>query len=444
MIFSRSSSYGRWLATLLALATGVATAASTAQAQSPNTTVNAFGSLTFDFPIAVRTPPGVTDRTFVLERNFGIQMVDLTNNTKTPFMNLAAYLGAGDGDPTTSLETDGECGILGLAFHPQYNQNGYFYMFYSMQLGGALHQRIARFKATGTAGQYNQATSADPATCRPLITQRDEAQNHNGGDLAFGPDGYLYISVGDEGGSDDPFGNTRFIDRDFFAGILRIDVDRKKGNIAPNPHKMRGSVLPTAVHAGAYRIPQDNPFINKRRWHGRKLDPKRIRTELFSAGMRNPWRISFDSEDGRFFVGDVGQGAREEVNLVTRGGDYGWARREGSLVNNNGPYGAQDPPQFNPRAPVDEYGRDLGSSITGGFVYRGTEFPDIVGAYIFGDFGSGRIWALEQNTTTGVWTRTQLMQLPGFQVVGFGVDPRDANILICRTNGVVSALELVN
>ncbi len=182
------------------------------------TTQNALGSLTFTAPIDVASPPGVTNRLFVLERGTGIQIVNLDAMTKSTFMPLAAY-------------TNSECGLLSMAFHPNYNQNGYFYLFYSLRISSLTYQRVARFQATGTAGNYNAATTALASTVSPLITQRDEQDNHNGGDMAFGPDGYLYISVGDEGAQFDGSDNARRIAKDFLGHILRIDVDSKPGSL---------------------------------------------------------------------------------------------------------------------------------------------------------------------------------------------------------------------
>lgn len=187
---------------------------------------NAFPGVTFTSPIAFATPPGETNRLFILDRAGRVTVItNLAVPNRTVFMDISG--------PVT---TDGEEGLLGIAFHPGYSTNRYFYLFYSViantGVGGSTkHQRISRFQTS--AGNSNQALAI---TELPLITQRDEFQNHNGGDLHFGPDGYLYISLGDEGEQNDAGTNSQTIDRDFFAGMLRIDVDKRVGNLSPRPH----------------------------------------------------------------------------------------------------------------------------------------------------------------------------------------------------------------
>jgi glucose/arabinose dehydrogenase len=275
-------------------------------------TENALGTLTFLSPIDVASPPGVTNRLFVLERGVGIQIVNLETMTKSSFMPLAAHTGS-------------ESGLLSLAFHPNYNQNGYFYVFYSLQISGLTFQRVARFQATGTVGNYNAATSASATTLAPIITQRDQQDNHNGGDIAFGPDGYLYISTGDEGAQRDGSDNARRIAKDFLGHILRIDVDSKPGSLEPNPHdesSTPGVAGDSAISAGSYRIPPDNPFVTMAQgtgnatYNGYTFPKSAIRTEIYSSGYRNPWRMSFDPFTGRLFVADVGQDKYEEINIV--------------------------------------------------------------------------------------------------------------------------------
>lgn len=437
---------------VLLLAVGLAFGPAPALAQlvrQPNTTLNlpeqlsggAFGSLTFAFPVAVRTPAGVTDRTFVVERNTGIQLVDLLSNQKVTFMPLAQWVNDVDeGGEDRSLDTGGESGILSMAFHPDYNDNGYFYVFYSVFIDSVRYQRVARFQATGTPGNYNQAVSADPETHLPLITQLDERNNHNGGDLAFGPeDGYLYISVGDEGASNDSLNNARFIDKDFFGAILRIDVDRLEDNLEPNTHPAV-NINPGTGQAN-YKVPADNPFIGATEWHGLAITPASVRTEIFATGLRNPWRMSFDPVTGRLFTGDVGQGAYEEVDIIVAGGDYGWSWREGMHEFNSHPAPDEptDPADFTPIDPINEYGRSLGYSITGGYVYRGTRIADLTGDYVFGDYGSGRVWALREGVG-GAWTRRELVDLSNNQLVAFGVDPRNGDILLCMAGGQILRL----
>ena len=222
-------------------------------------TENALGILTFNAPIAVVAPPGETNRLFVVERGGKIQMVTNLNDTPTKqtFLDLTAFLTATGGG---ALSTSGEQGLLGMAFHPNFAQNGLFYITYDVTIneGGTnkTFDRVARFGVS-----QSPPFLADTSTHQALISQLDEADNHNGGDLHFGADGYLYISVGDEGGANDSFDNARYINKDFFSAILRIDVDNKAGSLAPNSHSQNSTTYPSAVHAGTYRIPPDNPFV---------------------------------------------------------------------------------------------------------------------------------------------------------------------------------------
>ena len=350
--------------------------------------VNAFGSLAFSRPMAVRAPGGQLDHVFVVERSGRIQRVNLASNTKSQFLDLGSWVNAlGSG---WNLTTSGEGGLLSMAFHPDYNDNGFFYVFYSLNAQNQRHQRVARLTATGTEGDYLNATTCDPNTHLSLITQRDEASNHNGGDLHFGSDGYLYISVGDEGGANDQFDNSNHIDRDFFSAILRIDVDRLAGNSEPNLHSQSNSTAyPSAVHSGTYRVPNDNPFIGATSHQGVTIAPAEVRTEIWLTGLRNPWRFSYDAPSHRWFIGDVGQGSREEVTMVTydpaESNDAGWSRREGRVAFTNGPAGSSVPSGYDPLEPIHDYSRGDGRSITGGLVYRGSRLSELSGKYIFAD-----------------------------------------------------------
>ena len=410
------------------------------------TTENAFGALTFSLPIAIRNAPSQSSHLFVIERNLGIERVDLATNTRTTFLALKAHLDTTSA-PQRRLATNSECGILSMAFHPDYNQNGYFYVFHSVNItsvantGAQLYQRVSRFRANGTPGAYDQAATADPASETPMISQRDQAGNHNGGDMHFGADGYLYISTGDEGGANDEYNNARFIDKDFFSAVLRIDVDNLPGSLTPSAHlnEPAGAHIASAVHAGTYSIPADNPFIGTTTHHGAAVNTARLRTEIWACGLRNPWRMSFDAPTGRLFLADVGQGAREEVNIVTAGKDYGWSYREGNLAFTAGPGGSTPPVGFNAVSPIHDYARTLGYSITGGVVSRGARLAELAGKYLFADYGSGRVWALTESG--GTWTSQQLFQDTGNSIVAFGTDPRNGDVLYCMIgSGIIKRI----
>ncbi|MBL9136421.1 MAG: PQQ-dependent sugar dehydrogenase [Verrucomicrobiales bacterium] len=366
----------------------------------------ALGGLRFTNPVAIVSPPGETNRLFVVEQRGRIAVVtNLAAPTRTVFLDIVNRVAGGQ--PTD------ERGLLGLAFHPGYATNRQFFVYYSTV--GALGQRVSRFEVS--SDDPNRALSSSELI---LITQTDEAGNHNGGDLHFGRDGYLYVSLGDEGNQNDAFNNSQRIDKDFFSGILRIDVDQRPGNLPPNPHP--------AVRVGTYSVPADNPWVGATAFNGRSVDPAAVRTEFWAVGLRNPWRMSFDPETGDLWVGDVGGGAREEINRVTRGGNYGWAFREGTL---NGPKAAQAPAGFVSSPPVAQYshgsGVSQGNSVTGGLVYRGQRLSQLTGAYVFADYVSGNVWAIRPDGTNAV----PMVRLTGRpSIAAFGRDPRNGDVLM--------------
>ena len=370
------------------------------------------GLPTFSQPVAIVRPPGDDGRLFVLERRGRIWVLDEGEEpSRGLFLSLVRRAESGSG----------EQGVLGLAFHPRYRENGYIYVFYTAR-GARAPNRLSRFRID----PGNPDRVLDDSELE-LFSQADDAGNHNGGDLHFGPDGYLYVSLGDEGNANDSLGNSQRLDRDFFAGILRLDVDRRAGNLEPNPH--------AAIHfeesgEARYLVPADNPWVGTTEFLGRRLDPRRVRTEFWAVGLRNPWRMSFDPVTGALYTGDVGQGRREEIDLVVGGGNYGWNYLEGSL---DGPRSAPRGYAFDP--PLLEYphgnGTWQGKSVTGGVVYRGGRLPDLYGAYVFGDYVSGQIWSLRHEGDRVVrWER--LAREIG--VAAFGTDPRNGDILVADVN----------
>lgn len=427
------------------------------------TTTNAIpfaggGGMTFATPMCTAYPNGETNRLYVAQRAGVIQVV---NNLSAPtptqanFMDLATYL-SGLGTP---LPSGDENGLLSLVFHPNYNQNGYFYCWFSVTISGQLHQRLARFQATGTAGTYNAAASADPATMAPLLTIYDAAGNHNGGDLAFAADGYLYLSLGDEGGGGDNLNNARFINKNFWGQMLRLDVDNDPANLLPNAHSQPGPQA-SAIHAGSYRVPADNPFVGATTWHGRTFASTTVRTEIYATGLRNPFRFSIDPPTGRIFLGDVGQGEWEEVDIIVKGGDYGWSWREGKHAywvsptnpprfpdNSAGTTNAEPGAgAFSPIDPIFEYVSDTGASgtiygvsVCGGIVYRGNQLTELQGKYLFNDvYGGGGIIAALTETSPGTWTAQQLTTRT--QIVDWGTDPRNGEPLLCGLGGTIYRL----
>jgi len=403
--------------------------------------VNAFAGLSFNQPVCIASPPGDNQRVFICEKGGLLRVipnVTATNPTASTVLTLNAAAGGlfNGRTPAEALNTNSECGLLGMAFHPSYSTNGHVFLFYSVNINGALHQRISRIT-------FNNPTSATPtanlASERVLIQQADDADNHNGGDLHFGPDGYLYIALGDEGGQNDQYANSQRINKDFFAGMLRIDVNLEGTEIAGNPAAADDSNVPpnshpaVVLHSGlpAYEIPADNPWIGATSFNGTAVTPTAVRTEFWAVGLRNPWRFSFDPATGALWCGDVGGGAREEINILNRGGNYGWVWREGLVA---GPVGGA-PAGFTHINPVFEYqhgsGTFQGRSVTGGLVYRGTRMASLTGAYLFADYVSGNVWSLVRNGSNPP-TVTRLLGEGG--IVGFGRDPSNGDVLMADIN----------
>lgn len=290
-----------------------------------------------------------------------------------------------------------EEGLLGLAFHPRFQENGTFFVNYTASRPD--QTRITRFERS-----QRNPSEADPSTEEILLTYDQPYRNHNGGGLAFGPDGFLYIGVGDGGSGGDPRGHGQNL-RTLLGTILRIDVDRT----------MRGQ---------AYGIPDGNPFAGQ----------SQARSEIFAYGLRNPWRISFDPLTGTLWTGDVGQNAYEEIDTIVAGGNYGWNVREGMHC-------FQDDAceQVGMIDPVWEYDRDGGFSITGGYVYRGQELPALQGKYIYGDYVSTRIWALDFRRPGGP-ENTLLAQDRKLRVSSFGTDAQ-GEIYLCSFDGKIYKLQ---
>ncbi len=399
---------------------------------------DAFGpNSKFTQPLCIVSPPGEKDRFFILEKGGRIMLVTRSGDTysRSLFFDINQYLASRH---EGTLPTANEWGLLGLAFHPDFAHNGFFYLAYDITVAATGekkdYDRLARF----TCSKSNPST-VDPDSEVPMITQLDLAPNHDGGDLHFGSDGYLYYSMGDEGAGNDSFDNARFIDKDFFAAIFRLDVDRKPGNLEPNPHSQNSLAFPSAVHPGTYKVPADNPYIKTPRHNGKDLASDKIRTEMWASGLRNVWRFSFDYPTGRLFAGDVGQNRWEEIDLITRGGFYGWSYFEGT---HPGPRIKSLPPDTNSILPIYDYVHGPGSvfngnCIIGGCVSHASRFPELEGTYLFGDYSARTIWSLRQ--TGAKWTPSVVTTSAG-DIVAFGVDGRGGDILLADLSGRVGRL----
>lgn len=344
---------------------------------------NAFPNLSFSDPVGIYDTGDGTDRLFVVEKGGKIYVINNTPSTSVKLIFL---------DVSLEVSSTGERGLLGLAFHPDYGSNGYFYVYYTKT--GSGDSKISRFKVDNS--NVNLANASSEFTIKEIA---QPFANHNGGQIAFGPDGYLYIALGDGGSFGDPSGHGQ--NRMSLLGtILRIDVDL----------------------GSPYIIPSDNPFEGNSDGYAE---------EIFAFGFRNPWRFSFDPISGTLFAGDAGESSREEINIVKNGSNYGWSTKEGSLDYDPGTNVTEMV------EPLYEYNHSLGVAIIGGFVYRGSVLTGLTGKYVYGDWGSGRIWALtfSGETTTN---NTELVDTT-LQLLSFGVDSNN-ELYICATDGNIYKL----
>ncbi len=329
----------------------------------------------FDRPLDIQNAGDGSGRLFIVEQGGLIRILQNGVLLETPFLDISERL----------TDKGNEQGLLGLAFHPDFANNGFFYVNYTERGGDTV---IARFSASGD--------SADPNSEVRLLNVKQPYPNHNGGALAFGPDGYLHIGLGDGGSGGDPQGNGQRLDT-LLGKILRIDVN----------------------NGDPYAIPPDNPFGN----------------EIFHFGLRNPWRFSFDSSTGDLWIGDVGQGAWEEIDFLpagTPGGvNFGWNRYEG--MHDYSP-GAQIE---NHRLPLFEYSHSEGCSVTGGTVYRGS-MPEWQGVYFYADFCTGRVWgALRTVSATEETSVSTVLFIIGPQITSFGVDESGEVYIADRSGSIL-------
>ena len=327
----------------------------------------------FSKPIFLTFPPAQTNRLFVVEQDGRILIIQGDKVLSTPFLDIGE-----------KLSTGGERGLLGLDFHPDFSSNRRFFINYTRAEDRATV--IAEYRVSSNP---NQATQKETV----LLVIPQPYGNHNGGMIAFGPDRYLYIGMGDGGAGGDPknYAQNR---NELLGKFLRIDVD----------------------HQEPYGIPPDNPFVKE---NGRP--------EIFAWGLRNPWRFSFDRETGELWAGDVGQHEWEEIDVIQKGRNYGWRFKEGTHC-------------FNPKTnclqvkdlvdPVTEYSHEQGRcSVTGGYVYSGTKIPALQGTYLFGDFCSGEIWGYREGTTRILLATDQ-------QISSFGED-RDGELYVIGYEGEI-------
>jgi glucose/arabinose dehydrogenase len=281
-------------------------------------------------------------------------------------------------------DNQNEEGFLGLTFHPNYKQNGEFFVFYTPKYAKLINV-LSRFRVS-----RDNPNHADPASEEEILRIARPFWNHDGGTICFGPDGYLYVVLGDGGSANDPYDNAQNL-KTLLGKVLRLDIDHPAGD-------------------KPYAIPKDNPFVNQ----------PGARPEIWAYGLRNIWRMSFDRATGVLWAADVGQNLYEEIDLLTKGGNYGWNRREGFH-----PFGALGSSARNLFIePIWEYHHDIGKSIIGGSVYRGKRLPNLVGHYLYGDYVSGRIWALRYDATEKRVVANRPIPDRNLPILSFGEDEK--------------------
>lgn len=341
------------------------------------------------FTVYVTNSHDGTNRLFVIEKAGRIRVAQPGASTTTVFLDITSRV----------LSVDNERGLLGLAFHPQYSINGRFFVYYTRQPDGAL--TIAEYHVSPADPNLGDVASEIVFTGNFPIPHSTNT-NHNGGTIEFGPDGYLYLGTGDGGSANDPPGNGQNINA-LLGKILRIDVDHPNGAVP-------------------YSSPPSNPFFG--------ATPGA--DEIYAYGMRNPYRYSFDRGTGQLYVADVGQGAREEIDIVTLGGNYGWRVMEGMICNPNINGGVCTPPPGS-ILPIFDYTHSAGRcAITGGFVYRGARSAAATGGYIYADYCTGEIWQLLSGVNT-------LLLDTSLNITSFGEDEA-GEIYVVGQSGVVNRI----
>ena len=377
----------RWCATVgMALVlTGVMPAPAKAGAESAPTQSASIHLLPLvtvglEHPLFLTHAGDGSRRLFVVEQPGTIRIISQGALQEAPFLDLRDRV----------LTDDTERGLLGLAFHPDYRRNGRFFVNYTRRPDGATV--VAEYRRSGSP----DAASRDE---RVLMVVMQPESNHNGGMLAFGPDGYLYIGLGDGGAWGDP-GNRAQNLNELLGKVLRIDVD----------------------HGEPYAIPADNPFASEGG-----------RPEIYAVGLRNPWRFSFDFNSAELWLADVGQKKWEEVDLVTRGGNYGWRVMEGSHCYNP----ATSCPTEGLALPVMEYRHEEGRcSIIGGYVYHGRAMPALGGVYLYGDFCSGEVFAFRRFGDGGIGAAPTVLLKTSFRISSFGQDEEGEVYVLDHGGGI--------
>jgi glucose/arabinose dehydrogenase len=357
-----------------------------------------YPNITISNPVDLQHANDGSGRIFVVSQSGIIYVLDDDQSVTTPpvFMNISSRVRSG-----------GERGLLGLAFHPGYAENGFFYVYYTAETNNQLRSVISRFRVdAGNPGL------GDPASELVLLEFNQPYDNHNAGQIAFGPeDGFLYIASGDGGSGGDPANNAQTLST-LLGNILRIDVDNTAGSLN-------------------YAIPAGNPFAG---------NTDGYREEIYAWGLRNPWRMSFDPVTGWLWAADVGQNRVEEINIIENGGNYGWKIMEGSTC-------------YSPSTGCDTTGLILpiweythasgdGRSITGGYVYRGADYPELQGRYFYSDYVSANMWMLQYDGVNE--PVNTLLPNPGFSIASFGTDENEELYAMGHQNGQIFRIKIAD
>jgi glucose/arabinose dehydrogenase len=336
-----------------------------------------------DRPVQVVDPGDDSGRLFVVEQGGTIRVLLNGAVQEEPFLDISGQVSGSS-----------EQGLLSMAFHPSFKENGTFFIDYTDLEGDT---QVERWRVS-----EDDPNRADPGRVETILTVDQPAPNHNGGLLLFGPDGYLYVGLGDGGSQGDPNGHGQDLST-LLGSILRIDVDTTSGDLA-------------------YGIPEDNPFVNV----------EGARPEIWLYGLRNPWRFSFDRETGDLYIGDVGGVAYEEIDLLPAGGNgrnFGWNLMEGPDC-----YVQEDCDRSGLELPIFSYTHEFGCSVVGGYVYRGPEYAELHGVYLLADYCSGLVWGLGQDSN-GAWVASDPIET-GMSISSFGEDAK-GELYVTDLNGGV-------
>ena len=371
-------------------AAGVSAAAEIDASPMAIQAVRAYPNLKFDLPVLLTHAGDGSGRTFLVAQKGVIHILpqDEAGGDTEKFLDISAK--------TLYKDNENEQGLLGLAFHPKFKDNGQFFVYYSTN-DKPLTTVISRFRVS-----QDDPNRADPESEQEIWRLTHPYWNHKGGTIVFGPDGYLYIGLGDGGAANDPHGNGQNLATQL-GSILRIDVD----------HHDAGK---------KYAVPKDNPFADRADAEG----------EIWAYGVRNIWRMAFDRKTGALWAGDVGQDTWEEINIIRRGGNYGWNLREGMH-----PFGRRGVgPRDDLIEPIWEYHHNVGKSITGGHVYRGKKLPELEGMYLYADYVTGLMWALAYDEASGKVTANRPIDAQPLPVMSFGEDEAGESYFLARSGEI--------